>query len=36
METDVSNMFCAGEASGNTGLLSAILTGLTAADATTK
>ncbi len=36
METDIANMFCAGEASGVTGLLSAALTGLVAADAVSK
>lgn len=32
LETDVDNMYCAGESSGHMGLLSAIITGVAAAD----
>jgi len=36
METDITNMFCAGEASGQSGILYAALTGLVAADSAAK
>ena len=36
METDIHNMYCAGEAAGMTGIYSAILSGLSAADGSSK
>jgi hypothetical protein len=36
METDITNMFCAGEASGKSGILYAVLTGLVAVDGCIK
>jgi uncharacterized FAD-dependent dehydrogenase len=36
LETDIQNMFCAGEASGQSGILYAAITGLTAADSVSK